>query len=165
MRPFTIECLSPRAWTWKRAFREDPKCLFRDKKTLHSLIFRGWPRARESTLLAPGAPALLGLSAWRTLLGARVLLLYEPSTHKAAAPSQAARSLSPPFRQARGPSLPNDRSFLKITSGVTGLIFQQQRFLCTWHLDVDSFAPAAAGAAASRVFILDFHTWVGFRST
>ena len=56
------------------------------------------------------------------------------------------------------PSLPFSRDFLKITSGVTGSIFLEKLFLCTWHLDVDSFAPAAAGAAASRVFILDFYT-------
>ena len=56
------------------------------------------------------------------------------------------------------------RHFIQITLGVTGLTFGETLFLCPWHLDVDSFSFLLDTQSTSRVFILDFWTWVGFRS-
>lgn len=66
-----------------------------------------------------------------------------------AAPASPARS---------GPRLPAQRDFIKTTSGVTGLISSEHLFLCTWHLDVDSFLPPLYTKAPQRVFILDFYS-------
>ena len=119
-----------------------------------------------STQLAPapaGAPARAAHAAsgpalfYCLLYLGRRFCLPTHQEHATPGPNSVERALasrSPPRPLGPAPRGPRCwvqatlfRFFLKITLGITGLIFSEKVFLCTWHLDVDSFL---AGLDAAR---------------